>query len=139
MPSNKPGRIRRHRPEQGAFLIVADAGSLDVGEHGPGCVEENLSPLLGVISRKGNLRTPRLLTAGLITAGIYRHQPRANGASLDSDGRTVNGTEFLTTAFAPRPGRSLGPHSRVRASARETTGIAMVRCRATPVAGAPVV
>src|SRR5262245_17906550 len=48
----------------------------------------------GVISRKGKLRTQSPVMVGSLAAGLYHHPPMAEGASLESGSRTVNGTEF---------------------------------------------
>ena len=46
VPADQARRVRRHRPEEGAFPVLPDAGSLDIGQDRPGGVEQDLPPLL---------------------------------------------------------------------------------------------
>jgi hypothetical protein len=44
--ADQAGGVGRHRAEEGAFPVVRDAGPPQVVQHRPGCVEEDLPPLL---------------------------------------------------------------------------------------------
>jgi hypothetical protein len=44
-------RVRRQWPEERAFPVVPDAGALDVGQHRPSGIEQDLPPRFSVTCR----------------------------------------------------------------------------------------